>query len=278
MTPSSRWVRLLARLVQVSRAIHAAALYRWLVHWHSRLQSVTSLPAMVFAPHPDDETLGCGGLISQKRRAGIAVEIVVLTNGAKAPGLCSVAGMDSSPTLQGLPRQPEGSVERREREALTATGLLGVPAGAVHFLRWPDSDLGQLSQSEREQCVLRLAQLLRTHRPREVYLPHWRDGHPDHEAAYRLVAEAVFQAGIPMELIQYPVWLTWLRIAGITLHASDVIGAEHVRIQSELAVKTRAVGAYPSQTSTFPAGFRSRFLSPYEVYFRPDCRSAVEPG
>ena len=41
-------------------------------------------PYLVFAPHPDDETFGMGGTIVMAGRAGIAVHVVVLTDGQQA--------------------------------------------------------------------------------------------------------------------------------------------------------------------------------------------------
>ena len=42
--------------------------------------------AIVFAPHPDDETLGCGGTIIKKRQAGAKISIVFMTDGRTSHG------------------------------------------------------------------------------------------------------------------------------------------------------------------------------------------------
>ncbi|HLL52387.1 MAG TPA: PIG-L family deacetylase, partial [Myxococcaceae bacterium] len=82
--------------------------------------------AMVFAPHPDDETLGCGGTILRKRRAGAEVRIAFLTDGA-----ASHAHLVPREALRAL----------REREALEAAGALGVEASRVCWLGFPDGEL-----------------------------------------------------------------------------------------------------------------------------------------
>src|SRR5947208_1953038 len=76
-------------------------------------------PTVVFAPHQDDEALGCGGTILRKRRAGAAVDIAFVTDGSQ-----SHARLMDPAALSAL----------RAREALAAAEVLGVEKGRVHFL------------------------------------------------------------------------------------------------------------------------------------------------
>ncbi|MER5218287.1 PIG-L family deacetylase [Streptomyces sp. NPDC002838] len=122
---------------------------------------------MVFAPHPDDETLGCGGSIAHHTEMGRCVSIVFLTSGEQG-----VAG--TVPQLAG---------EIREREAEAAAGKLGVPPGNVHFLRFPDGGLDPMDRAQ----FLRVLGIVRQLRPEVVYLPHAADGAHDHQQAFRLV-------------------------------------------------------------------------------------------
>jgi hypothetical protein len=41
-------------------------------------------PAIIFAPHQDDETLGCGGTIIRKKQAGANLQIVFMTDGCRS--------------------------------------------------------------------------------------------------------------------------------------------------------------------------------------------------
>jgi len=84
------------------------------------------LPAfvdLVLAPHPDDETLGAGGLIAKLRRAGVPVTIVAITDGENA--------------YAGIPRL--GDI--RVLEQSEAVQRLGVPAHMIHRLHLPDRDV-----------------------------------------------------------------------------------------------------------------------------------------
>ena len=143
--------------------------------------------AIVFAPHPDDEVLGCGGTILIKRRAGTPVACAFMTDG-------------STSHRQFMPAENLRHV--RMTEAVDATGLLGIPREDVHFLEFDDSRLG----SFRTVAIERVVALLRRYRPAEVYVPFRKDGVADHEDTYAIVLEASRQSGLALEVCEYPVW------------------------------------------------------------------------
>jgi LmbE family N-acetylglucosaminyl deacetylase len=144
-------------------------------------------PAMVFAPHPDDETLGCGGAILRKRRAGAAVELVFLTDGA-----ASHVELISRAELKAM----------REREALEAAEVLGVGAAHVSLLGFPDGEL----QAHRAAAVSRVAALLEQHRPEQLFVPYARGEHRDHVSTNVIVHEAARGLGLRATILEYPVW------------------------------------------------------------------------
>jgi LmbE family N-acetylglucosaminyl deacetylase len=145
------------------------------------------LPAMVFAPHPDDETLGCGGTILQKRRAGATVRIVFMTDGAASnPRLSSRAEMRMT----------------RHGEALEAVEVLGLEPAHVSWLDFPDGELGLW----HAEAVGRVSGLLQLHRPEQLFLPYARGEHSDHVATHAIVHEAIGRVGLAATLLEYPVW------------------------------------------------------------------------
>ena len=84
--------------------------------------------ALILAPHPDDESIGCGGLIAAACAAGTPPVVLILTDGAAShPGSLTYP----SARLRAV----------REAEALAATDILGLPAGNLRFLREPDTGL-----------------------------------------------------------------------------------------------------------------------------------------
>lgn len=95
---------------------------------------------MVFSPHPDDESLGAGGLIQRTLKAGGRVKVIFMTNGDGFPEGVEMEDHISHPTAKDYRRY---GVERRE-EALKATAVLGVKEHDVIFLGFPDGGLSYL--------------------------------------------------------------------------------------------------------------------------------------
>lgn len=188
---------------------------------------------LVVAAHPDDETLGAGGLIHAAAAAGATVRIVIASAGA--------ASHPRSPT-----HTPERLARVRRAEAEHAAAALGAPSVAV--LDLPDGALGD--------HVPTLAAVLSATCPNPdlIVAPWVEDGHPDHAAASR-AAELVAQAsGAP--LWQYPIWLWhWLDPAdAAAMDADSPEGPLPVRRLRQLpvgpaaaAAKETAIAAYASQ-------------------------------
>ncbi len=130
--------------------------------------------ALVIAPHPDDEVIGCGGAILLYRRLGIKVDVVFLTSGG-----------------QGLPGVTETTAcALREAEAVEAAQVLGV--NQFGFLRLPDQ---RVHENSRRGAKL-LGQILRERRPDTIYVPHPEESHPDHQAAFDLVRAVLAECGV----------------------------------------------------------------------------------
>ena len=143
--------------------------------------------AVVFAPHQDDESLGCGGTIIRKREAGAPVGIVFMTDGAASHR--QFLGEDE---IRGT----------REEEALRAAEKLGVDESDVRFLGYPDGRLGDC----HDLAVRRVREILERARPEEVFIPFRNDGTADHEATYRIVVEALEALPGAVDVYEYPVW------------------------------------------------------------------------
>jgi LmbE family N-acetylglucosaminyl deacetylase len=154
--------------------------------------------AVVFAPHQDDETLGCGGTIILKRQLGIPVTLVFMTDGSTSHR--RFVGEDA---LR----------EMRNQEALNAAEVLGLTRDDVRFLNFPDGRLADCHNA----AVEKVRAILEAHRPDEVFVPYHADRTPDHEATYRVIADAIQQLKVPLRVLEYPVWIwnqwPWVSIA-----------------------------------------------------------------
>ena len=145
---------------------------------------------MVFAPHPDDETLGCGGTVVKLRRAGVDVHIVFMTDGRHSHG-ARIA--------------PRELAALRAQEAQAAVAELGVDAERVVCLAWEDGRLTDHQADAQAQVVA----LLAAHRPAAVFVPFRHDGPADHAATWRVVRGALQTHGHTVDVYEYPVWF-WL--------------------------------------------------------------------
>lgn len=157
--------------------------------WLAHLRSLPSWEAplrrtVILSPHPDDETLGAGGLIAHLRCRKVDVDIIAITDGENAyggvPGLASV----------------------REREQTDALAILGIEAARVHRLRIADSAVAP----QEEQIIRHLRPLLKD--AEQLVAPWPGDFHPDHEATGRAARRLATELGIP--LAYYFFW-TWHR-------------------------------------------------------------------
>ena len=236
------------------KGYHASLVYDAVKLAISKPIRVSRTPAIVFAPHHDDETFGCGGLIALKRQLGVRVKLVFLTDGARSH--------DQVRTVE-----PDLLREIRKEEALKAAAALGVDSGDVIFLDIPDQGLGSLSGTLKEQTTQRIMKLLTDFQAPEIYVPHRRDRHPDHEAAYRIVTEAIRQSALALEVFQYPVWLVWGSRLGLRLTVSDLSHARLLSISEVHQKKLQAIAAYSSQADTLPPGFLKQSLKKYEIFF-----------
>jgi LmbE family N-acetylglucosaminyl deacetylase len=123
---------------------------------------------IVFAPHPDDETLGCGGTLKMLSALGKTVKVVFLTKGEKArPDIAD----------------RESYAKTREREAIKAMRILGVPA--YEFLRFPDRELFQ----HREKVDRACRKIVGDFGPDAVYGPSPVEINPDHRATAELLLD-----------------------------------------------------------------------------------------
>jgi LmbE family N-acetylglucosaminyl deacetylase len=207
---------------------------------------------MVFSPHQDDETFGCGGMIAHKREQGIPVVVVFLTDGQGS------GGSDTKNTI----------VQIRKQEALEALAILGVKASEIHFLDKPDGTLQDLNNDEQQEIISRVAQLIQYYQPEEIYVPHRKDCHRDHEATYELVKVAMAANNTRVELLQYPIWLFWRAPLFILLKLQDLAAAYCFSITLVQEKKNRAIASYRSQIKSLPRGFMKRFLGSYEIFFK----------
>ncbi len=225
-------------------------------------------PVLVVAPHPDDETLGCGGAIALLQASGTAVQVLVVSDGTQ-----------SHPNSVEYPAPRLRQV--REAETRLALSVLGVEAEQVTFLGLPDGAVPSVSPQPAgsphtasarvalERCTVALHRVA----PGTLFVPYRHDPHRDHRATWSLVQAAI--AGLPQRprLIEYPIW-DWDPQQRQPLEAR--YQAWRLDIAPYHEAKRRAIACYRSQTTDLiyddPTGFRlapeliATFLNPWEIF------------
>jgi LmbE family N-acetylglucosaminyl deacetylase len=173
---------------------------------------------LVIAPHPDDETLGCGGSLCCHSDQADHVSVVFLTSGELG--------------LKALPQ--DRACGLREQEARQAARILGIES--LFFLKLPDWCSGHDPTLGGE----RLAPVLQTCVPDLIYLPHPNDGHPDHQAAIHILIAGLQICRISEPILRaYEVWSPLMEF--------DVVQD----ITSVMSRKLRALRAHRSQLHDF---------------------------
>lgn len=213
---------------------------------------------VVVAPHPDDESLGCGGLIAEACARGIPVRLVVVSDG--------VGSHPNSPS-----HPPERLRTLRESETLAAAAALGLPAGHVAFLRLPDRFVPS-SGPRAEAAAEAIAAAARACGAGALFVTWRHDPHCDHAASAALAGLARRRLG-EVRLYAYPVWAWALPPE---TEVADAPRGARLDVARHLARKAAAVAAHRSQTTDLiaddPGGFRlepamlARFAQGHEIF------------
>jgi len=183
---------------------------------------------VVFAPHPDDEVIGCAGIIMQALARGARVKVVAITSGDGFPA--AAAGVAHKALDQVGPDDFFALSRFRQIQSRTALGILGGKADDLIVLGYPDGDLGNLYESSDDKVIRQqftrknetyasiqkdyhtsvhgkpaayrrssvlgdLVELLTRLQPTEIYVTDGTDGHIDHRAAFWFVRDAAKQVG-----------------------------------------------------------------------------------
>jgi LmbE family N-acetylglucosaminyl deacetylase len=216
--------------------------------WLEELQTVPTwqvppVRAVVIAPHPDDETLGAGGLIKSLTNRGVDVTVVAVTDGEGAYS----DGVDIRAV--------------RRREQTQALKVLGVDEDRILRLGLPDRYLG-----DHEDNLVKLITPL-VDKESHLVAPWVGDFHPDHEACGRAAQRIAKATGAMLSFYFFWTWhrgtpglLKGLRLRSVPL-TSSVIEAKGEAVrqhQSQLA--------HPSGEPILPADLLSPTLWPFEVF------------
>ncbi|NDD30360.1 MAG: hypothetical protein EB084_19040 [Proteobacteria bacterium] len=197
---------------------------------------------LVLSPHPDDDVLGCGGLIVAARRHGTPVEVVYLTNGDANEW--SFLRHAHHPAL--TPRAVLRMGDVRRDEAISGESALGVGRENLIFLGYPDFGCMHILESHWRDAppytalftrasavpypyaqtpgapynaasvLADLSRVLETFRPTDIFVSHPCDLNGDHRALFVFTQAAVWHSREHPRLHSFPVHADgWPRPPGL---------------------------------------------------------------
>jgi len=227
---------------------------------------------VVFAPHPDDETLGCGGTIARKITEGYDVFVVFMTDGRNA--LSRKFNITMDPT-------PHRMKKIRKNEAGEAADVLGIRRENLFFLDFED---GNLTKSVREASA-KVLDIMNRICPDEVFFPQRWEENPDHRGTHFIVETVIQKLRLEPTTYQYviawPIPLSLLTRFQIGLPLKLITSFSNLRLASFdisrfLFLKKLAIKQYRSQVNLISKAQKTpvvdgfmlkRFLQQDESFF-----------
>ncbi len=183
---------------------------------------------LFIAPHPDDEVLGCGGVIKKLTNRGVAVIVLIMTRGKKE-------------------KYPDEKIEKVRNEALKAHKILCVTE--TRFLDFPAPELDMVPLAEISDAIYKI---IKDYDVETVFIPHRGDIHHDHKIVFNAAMVAARPVGrhIVRQVFAYETLseTEW----AIPLGDEYFVPNSYVDITDVFSYKLDAMKCYQSQLREFP--------------------------
>jgi LmbE family N-acetylglucosaminyl deacetylase len=248
------------------------------------------LDILVVAPHPDDEALGCAGVILQAIEKKQRVGVVLVTNGDGFPKAAAAVAMKAEAQLDAADFVRLAGI--RQQHTVGALTKIGVRPSDLMALGYPDSALKAIYEAKTDTpqkqrftgktetygVVLRdyhtiahsrpapyvrssvlgdLVEIFRTRHPKEIYVTNEADSHPDHQATFWFVRDAAKAAGYHGTLFTFVV------------HGKPPRGpARHVALTDTQQLRKRAlIEEYQTKLSPIHDDLAEKYTRAEEVFW-----------
>ncbi len=254
----------------------------------TKMSSMEKCDIIVFGPHPDDEALGCAGMIYNQLKKGRKVKVVVLTNGD--------ADRDSWELLHNSKPGYKDMIEHgrtRQKETISAMNLLGLREEDILFLGYPDQGLKEICYSQKyteispfksdftdltnvayensynkgapycKACFIGdVKNIIKLYQPKRIFIPHPKDGSGDHHASGEMIRDVVKQMNKSISIFGYYIYMA-SKVSNLkTTHRTyyKVTGKlkEFVLNEETKRIKERCLDSYKTQ---------EYFLNPVRKYY-----------
>lgn len=170
--------------------------------------------SVIIAPHPDDEVIGCAGLIQRLIEQGFPPHVIIMTGGEGSHRDCCDVVEDEI---------------KKERRALTlkVAEILRLPISHVHFFDYLDEHI-HISCSETES----LRKLILDLSPKSIFVPHWGEGMVDHIQTSKIVKTIV--AGKNVSVYEYCVWMWYYNVWNLDFKSARILKMSLTQHQGKL--------------------------------------------
>ena len=217
--------------------------------------STTNKKTLIIAPHPDDETFGCAGLILKKIAKNADVNILFLTDGEN-----SLATISTKETRK-----------ERIKTAKEVAALFGVEG--IYSLGLTDGKIPRRGSDDYIETVRKLDGLIKEIAPKEVFVTHPLDSWSDHTGASELSFDVLKNNNENIKLFYYWVWV-WYSLPFKSIKYLHFKNTEFLTIKDVFKIKKQAIQIYLDNIAKnnqpyigeLPIALLNAFNWPYEVF------------
>lgn len=216
-------------------------------------------PYLIIAPHPDDETLGCGTVILEARKKKCAVHIVVVTDGSASTKSSRIS--------------PSELASIRRQETLNACKILDVDEKNVRFLGYKD----ERTNHDANKIKSDLEKIINETNPGQIFSPYINDIHSDHINIAKEMEKLVADGKISCPVYEYPVWSSIKSDLLRLLLMKEIFVLKRSNSRRQKPAKRKAIYEYKSQLenltgeanwATLDRGFIDKLTLSPEIFFR----------
>ena len=169
---------------------------------------------VIVAPHPDDEVIGCAGLIQALVECGTPPHVIILTGGEGSHrGCCDTSA--------------EEIIAARHQLTLKAADTLGLPESHIHCLCYPDGGVA-IEHPETERLQVLLSEL----NPQSVFVPHRGEGWSDHLQAAEIDKHLL--KGQDASIYEYCVWMWYYNVWRLDFRQARLLRMSRAHHQRKL--------------------------------------------
>ncbi|GGE65271.1 LmbE family N-acetylglucosaminyl deacetylase [Pedobacter psychrotolerans] len=200
---------------------------------------------LILAPHPDDESLACGGLIQSLIQRGCDVRVILNTDGSQSHHSATYPS--------------DRLAELRYTEMITALGFLGLSQDKLSGYQSKDSAMPAKGEDGFEALSIKLHADLSSFLPQLILVPYELDPHRDHRATFQLLFAALKNVtNYKPTIWEYPIWL-YENASENDIPKLEAGELKFLEIKDNLSQKNKAIHAHQSQTTQLihddPTGF-----------------------